>query len=211
MVLAVRHFETGPSGGCFGEDMVLVTPDGPGAAHDARRTGRSPPGADREPSVPAPQFVFNHVGHVVTDLARSRRFYEELLGFTFWWEFEVARRPRQPGAARAGADGDDVRLPRARRVRARADGVRRARGAGRSPRARHERARAHPHLDRRRRLRGRARAGRRIRRRGPGRHEERHGRVRPRPRRSAHRARHHGLARHAATTASPAAPQQEAS
>jgi len=27
--------------------------------------------------------VFNHVGHCVTDLARSRRFYEELLGFTF--------------------------------------------------------------------------------------------------------------------------------
>ena len=24
---------------------------------------------------------FNHVGHCVTDLARSRRFYEELLGF----------------------------------------------------------------------------------------------------------------------------------
>ena len=27
-------------------------------------------------------IVFNHVGHCVTDLARSRRFYEELLGFT---------------------------------------------------------------------------------------------------------------------------------
>jgi catechol 2,3-dioxygenase-like lactoylglutathione lyase family enzyme len=26
---------------------------------------------------------FNHVGHCVTDLGRSRRFYEELLGFTF--------------------------------------------------------------------------------------------------------------------------------
>ncbi len=29
------------------------------------------------------RFVFNHVGQCVTDLARSRRFYEELLGFTF--------------------------------------------------------------------------------------------------------------------------------
>jgi len=36
-----------------------------------------------------PQIVFNHVGHVVSDLARARRFYEELLGFTYWWEFEV--------------------------------------------------------------------------------------------------------------------------
>jgi catechol 2,3-dioxygenase-like lactoylglutathione lyase family enzyme len=32
------------------------------------------------------RVVFNHVGHCVTDLARSRRFYEELLGFTFWRE-----------------------------------------------------------------------------------------------------------------------------
>jgi catechol 2,3-dioxygenase-like lactoylglutathione lyase family enzyme len=28
--------------------------------------------------------VFNHVGQCVADLARSRRFYEELLGFDFW-------------------------------------------------------------------------------------------------------------------------------
>lgn len=32
------------------------------------------------------RVVFNHVGHCVTDLARSRRFYEELLGFEFWRE-----------------------------------------------------------------------------------------------------------------------------
>ncbi len=37
----------------------------------------------------AQQRVFNHVGLVVTDLPRARRFYEELLGFTYWWEFEV--------------------------------------------------------------------------------------------------------------------------
>jgi lactoylglutathione lyase len=30
--------------------------------------------------------VFNHVGLCVADAARSRRFYEELLGFRFWWE-----------------------------------------------------------------------------------------------------------------------------
>ncbi len=30
--------------------------------------------------------VFNHVGLVVADLARAKRFYEEALGFTFWYE-----------------------------------------------------------------------------------------------------------------------------
>ena len=30
--------------------------------------------------------VFNHVGLCVMDRERSRRFYEGLLGFTFWWE-----------------------------------------------------------------------------------------------------------------------------
>jgi catechol 2,3-dioxygenase-like lactoylglutathione lyase family enzyme len=33
------------------------------------------------------RVVVNHLGHCVTDLARSRRFYEELLGFEFWREF----------------------------------------------------------------------------------------------------------------------------
>jgi catechol 2,3-dioxygenase-like lactoylglutathione lyase family enzyme len=36
------------------------------------------------------RVVFNHVGQVVTDLARSRRFYEELLGFEYWRELELA-------------------------------------------------------------------------------------------------------------------------
>jgi lactoylglutathione lyase len=37
--------------------------------------------------------VFNHIGQCVTDLARARRFYEELLGFTFEREFEAPDDP----------------------------------------------------------------------------------------------------------------------
>jgi catechol 2,3-dioxygenase-like lactoylglutathione lyase family enzyme len=37
--------------------------------------------------------AFNHVGHCVTDLARARRFYEELLGFTFRRELAVPDAP----------------------------------------------------------------------------------------------------------------------
>jgi catechol 2,3-dioxygenase-like lactoylglutathione lyase family enzyme len=35
----------------------------------------------------AGRVVVNHLGHCVTDLARSRRFYEELFGFELWREF----------------------------------------------------------------------------------------------------------------------------
>ena len=31
--------------------------------------------------------VFNHVGHCVSDLERTRRFYVEVLGFEPWYEF----------------------------------------------------------------------------------------------------------------------------
>jgi lactoylglutathione lyase len=34
------------------------------------------------------RIVFNHVGLCVADPKRSRRFYEGLLGFEFWWELE---------------------------------------------------------------------------------------------------------------------------
>ena len=32
---------------------------------------------------------FNHLGQTITDIARSRRFYEGLLGFKFWWQLEA--------------------------------------------------------------------------------------------------------------------------
>jgi len=32
--------------------------------------------------------VFNHIGHCVADVDRSRRFYEEVLGFEFWRDLE---------------------------------------------------------------------------------------------------------------------------
>ena len=40
--------------------------------------------------------IFNHAGQVVADLARSKRFYQEVLGFKFWYEFE----PPQEAAAK---------------------------------------------------------------------------------------------------------------
>ena len=37
--------------------------------------------------------TFNHVGHCVADLARSRRFYEEALGFTHKYDLPVPDGP----------------------------------------------------------------------------------------------------------------------
>jgi catechol 2,3-dioxygenase-like lactoylglutathione lyase family enzyme len=39
--------------------------------------------------VPNHRTVFNHVGLCVADRGRSRRFYEGLLGFQFWWDLEL--------------------------------------------------------------------------------------------------------------------------
>ena len=35
------------------------------------------------------QAVFNHVGICVTDLDQSRRFYEQVLQFRYWWELDA--------------------------------------------------------------------------------------------------------------------------
>ena len=37
----------------------------------------------------SPKARFNHLGITITDIARSQRFYEELFGFRFWWDFKV--------------------------------------------------------------------------------------------------------------------------
>jgi catechol 2,3-dioxygenase-like lactoylglutathione lyase family enzyme len=37
--------------------------------------------------------VYNHVGLCVTDLQQSRTFYEEVLGFRYWWELEAPDEP----------------------------------------------------------------------------------------------------------------------
>lgn len=38
--------------------------------------------------MPTSPVTFNHIGLCVADTARSRHFYEGLLGFTFWWELD---------------------------------------------------------------------------------------------------------------------------
>ncbi|HEX2737297.1 MAG TPA: VOC family protein [Acidimicrobiia bacterium] len=48
------------------------------------------------------RVVVNHLGHCVTDLPRSRRFYEELLGFEFWRELTP---PQEESAKLLGLDG----------------------------------------------------------------------------------------------------------
>ena len=32
--------------------------------------------------------IYNHTGQVVTDLERAKRFYQQVLGFKFWYEFQ---------------------------------------------------------------------------------------------------------------------------
>jgi catechol 2,3-dioxygenase-like lactoylglutathione lyase family enzyme len=48
------------------------------------------------------RVVVNHLGHCVTDLPRSRRFYEELLGFEFWRELTP---PQEESEKLLGLDG----------------------------------------------------------------------------------------------------------
>ena len=43
--------------------------------------------------------TYNHTGHVVTDLERSKRFYQEVFGFEFWYEITP---PDEPTAKLSG-------------------------------------------------------------------------------------------------------------
>ena len=43
--------------------------------------------------------TYNHTGQVVTDLERSKRFYQEVFGFTFWYEISP---PDDPTAKLSG-------------------------------------------------------------------------------------------------------------
>ena len=52
--------------------------------------------------MPNHRTVFNHVGLCVTDRDRSRRFYEGLLGFQFWWDLDL---PDEGTAALLQLDG----------------------------------------------------------------------------------------------------------
>ncbi len=52
--------------------------------------------------MPNHRTAFNHVGLCVADRERSRRFYEGLLGFTFWWDLEL---PDEGTAALLKLDG----------------------------------------------------------------------------------------------------------
>lgn len=52
--------------------------------------------------MPNHRTVFNHIGLCVADRERSRRFYEGLLGFQFWWDLEL---PDEGTAALLQLDG----------------------------------------------------------------------------------------------------------
>src|SRR5258708_28373467 len=55
-------------------------------AYREQRTNRAH--ALRKVVMDSHRTVFNHVGLCVAARERSRRFYEGLLGFEFWWELE---------------------------------------------------------------------------------------------------------------------------
>jgi len=55
--------------------------------------------------------VINHLGQCVTDGARSRRFYEEVLGFEFWREIEPPDEMTREADRPRATDRRQGRLP----------------------------------------------------------------------------------------------------
>ena len=53
--------------------------------------------------------IYNHTGQVVTDLARSKRFYQEVFGFESWYEISPPTSPRASSPASRRHSGS---LPR---------------------------------------------------------------------------------------------------
>ena len=96
-----------------------VTEEGVGGCLERDRVRIESPADDADPLQEAVmtshRTVFNHVGLCVADRERSRRFYEGLLGFQFWWELE----PPDDGTdklLRLTNRSDCTRLPGARRL-----------------------------------------------------------------------------------------------
>jgi catechol 2,3-dioxygenase-like lactoylglutathione lyase family enzyme len=48
--------------------------------------------------MPADETLFNHIGLCVTDMKRSREFYESGLDFTYWWELRPEDLPQDDAA-----------------------------------------------------------------------------------------------------------------
>ena len=68
--------------------------EGPRAGHRAHNgAGPQRPGAKRREREEMSSNVMNHLGQCVTDLERSRTFYEEALGFTYWRTLELDDSP----------------------------------------------------------------------------------------------------------------------
>ena len=116
----------------------------------------------------------NHMGQCVSDLERSRTFYEEALGFTYWRTLELDDSPsdkllqlQPPLGFRA------CYLKQGSFVLELLHYAGEGAAAGAVPPAADERARAHPHLAQRRRHPRDVRAGRAVRRRGAARHRHR--------------------------------------
>lgn len=65
------------------------------------------------------RLTFNHVGLCVSDCERSRRFYENVLGFQFWWELDPPDGPTSKLVQLSEPLGVHATLLGARRVRAR--------------------------------------------------------------------------------------------